>query len=236
MVTMPQLFKVITAIFLVAGAPVQAATVAVIGTGDVGGTLGPRLGALGHTVVYGSRTPEAERVRELVESTPGEAAAATPAEAAGAAEIVILAVPAAVAVELTQSLGDLAGKLVIDPTNPFRFTDDRLAVRTIDDSITERVQAAAPGARVVKAFNTLSWQTMADPSVAGGPVTIPLAGDDVKAKARVAELVRELGFEALDVGPARYAREIEGMLILWMNARLNGRGFDYHLRPTPGRL
>src|SRR6056297_1063641 len=227
MVTMPQLFKVITAIFLVAGAPVQAATVAVIGTGDVGGTLGPRLGALGHTVVYGSRTPEAERVRELVESTPGEAAAATPAEAAGAAEIVILAVPAAVAVELTQSLGDLAGKLVIDPTNPFRFTDD---------SITERVQAAAPGARVVKAFNTLSWQTMADPSVAGGPVTIPLAGDDVKAKARVAELVRELGFEALDVGPARYAREIEGMLILWMNARLNGRGFDYHLRPTPGRL
>lgn len=233
---MPQLFKVITAIFLIAGAPVQAATVAVIGTGDVGGALGPRLAALGYTVVYGSRTPEAERVRALVEGTRGEASAASPAGAAAAADIVILAVPAAVAVEVTKSLGDLAGKLVIDPTNPFRFTDDRLAVRTIDDSMAERIQAAAPGARVIKAFNTLSWQTMVDPSLAGGPVTIPLAGDDVAAKARVAELVRQLGFEALDVGPARYAREIEGMLILWMNARLNGRGFDYHLRPTPGRL
>lgn len=233
---MPQLFKVITAIFLVAAAPVQGATVAVIGTGDVGGALGPRLAELGHTVIYGSRSPEEDRVRELVGRTPGEASAASPAEAAAAADIVILAVPATVAVEVTESLGDLAGKLVIDPTNPFRFTDDRLAVRTIDDSMTERIQAAAPGARVVKAFNTLSWQTMADPAIAGGPVTIPLAGDDAAAKARVAELVRELGLEPLDVGPARYAREIEGMLILWMNARLNGRGFDYHLRPTPGRL
>jgi NADPH-dependent F420 reductase len=236
MVTMPQLFKLIIAALLLMGAPLQAATIAVIGTGDVGGALGPRLAALGHTVVYGSRTPDAERIGELVARTPGEASAASPAEAAAAAEIVILAVPAAVAVEVTESLGDLAGKLVVDPTNPFRFTEDRLAVRTIDDSITERLQAAAPGAQVVKAFNTLSYQTMADPSIAGGPVTIPLAGDDAGAKERVAALVRELGLEALDVGPARYAREIEGMLILWMNARLNGRGFDYHLRPTPGRL
>lgn len=235
---MPQLFKLIAATLLLVAAPLQAAnaaTIAVIGTGDVGGALGPRLAALGYTVVYGSRTPDAERVDELVARTPGEASAASPAGAAEAAEIVILAVPAAVAVEVTEGLGDLSGKLVIDPTNPFRFTDDRLAVRTIDDSMTERIQAAAPGALVVKAFNTLSWQTMADPSVAGGPVTIPLAGDDAAAKARVAALVSELGLEAVDVGPARYAREIEGMLILWMNARLNDRGFDYHLRPTPGR-
>ncbi len=233
---MPQLFESVIAtlaILLLTGVPLQAATIAVIGTGDVGGTLGPRLAALGHTVVYGSRTPEAGRVRELVQRTPGQASAASQARAAAAAEIVILAVPASVAVEVTESLGDLEGKLIVDPTNPFRFTDDRLAVRTIADSMTQRIQAAAPGARVVKAFSTLSYQTMADPAIAGGPVTVPLAGDDRGAKEQVAELVRALGLEAVDVGPARYAREIEGMLILWMNARLNGRGFDYHLRPTP---
>ena len=96
----------------------------------------------------------------------------------------------------------------------------------------EYVQAAAPGAYVVKAFNTLNWATMVDPSSAGGPVSIPLVGDNARAKEKVAELVAAMGLEPIDVGPLRDARWVEGMLILWINNRWGSKrpSFDYHLR------
>lgn len=225
--------KCLSILLMLGACMAQAETIAIIGTGDVAGALGPRLAEEGHRIVYGSRSPLSPRVLALVERTHETATAGSPAEAAAEAGIVVLAVPAAVAEEVTRGLGDLDGKIIIDPTNAFRFTEDRLSVRTIDDSMAERIQAAAPRSLVVKAFNTLSYRTMADPSISGGPVTIPLAGNDQRAKQRVAELAASLGFEAIDLGPLRYAREIEGMLILWMNARMNGRSFDYYMRRTP---
>jgi 8-hydroxy-5-deazaflavin:NADPH oxidoreductase len=102
-------------------------------------------------------------------------------------------------------------------------------------SIAERVQAAAPGASVVKAFNTTGVHVMADPSVAGGPVTIPIAGGDAAAKARVARLVRDVGLEPLDVGPLASARFLEEMLRLYIAVRRTnpGQAFEFYLRPTP---
>jgi NADPH-dependent F420 reductase len=225
-------YRVILAVLtLMLGAPAFAATIAVIGTGEVGGALGPEFAAQGHTIVYGSRDPQRDKVQELVEKTGELASATSPAEAAAQADIVVLAVPGLMVEEITKSLGDLSGKIIIDPTNPLERRMNRLE-HAVDTSNAEIIQAAAPGAYVVKAFNTLNWRTMVDPSSAGGPVSIPLVGDNGRAKKIVAELVAGMGLEPIDVGPLRDARWVEGMLILWINNRYGDKrtSFDYHLR------
>ena len=218
-------------IALIFGAPALADTIAVIGTGDVGGALGPKFAEQGHTIIYGSRDPGRDKVRDLVEKTGDLASATTPAEAAAGADIVVLAVPGLMVEEITKGLGDLSGKIIIDPTNPLERRMNRLE-HAVDTSNAEIIQAAAPGAYVVKAFNTLNWRTMVDPASAGGPVSIPLVGDNGRAKDKVAELVTGMGLEPIDVGPLRDARWVEGMLILWINNRFGGKrpSFDYHLR------
>ena len=216
---------------LMLGAPAFADTIAVIGTGDVGSALGPEFAAQGHTIVYGSREPQRSKVKALVEKTGELASATTPADAAAQADIVVLAVPGLMVEEITRSLGDLSGKIIIDPTNPLEQRMNRLE-HAVDTSNAEIIQAAAPGAYVVKAFNTLNWKTMVEPSSAGGPVSIPLVGDNGRAKKKVAELVSGMGLEPIDVGPLRDARWVEGMLILWINNRYGSMrsSFDYHLR------
>lgn len=74
---------------------------------------------------------------------------------------------------------------------------------------------------------------MAEPQSSGGPVTIPIVGNNDAAKATVAKMIEGIGMEAIDLGPIQYAHEVEGMLIVWANARLSGNPFDYHLRRTP---
>jgi len=218
----------------VAAAPAGAETIAIIGTGQVAGALGPALAARGHEIVYGSRDPARADVKALLEQTGPKASVLTPPEAAAHADIVVLAVPGLAVEAITRSLGDLSGKIVIDPTNPLRRAADGRFELSGPGSNAELIQAAAPEAFVVKAFNTLSWQTMADPSTGGGPVSIPLVGDSSEAKAKVAGLVESLGLEAIDVGPLRHARYVEGMLILWINNRYNGgEPFDYYLRKLP---
>lgn len=210
---------------------VPAETIAIIGTGQVASALGPQFAKLGHTVVYGSRDPSRDEVKALVESTGNGASASTPAEAAAAANIVVLAVPGGVIETVTKSLGDLAGKIIIDPTNPLRRRENGLFEMSVETSNAELIQGWAPDAFVVKAFNTLNWRTMADPDSAGGAVSIPLVGDDAEAKAAVASLVEGIGLEAIDVGPIRHAHIVEGMLILWLNNQyITGQPFNFHLR------
>ena len=159
------------------------------------------------------------------------AAATTPGDAAKDADIVVLAVPGMLVEEITVDLGNLTGKIIIDPTNPLLEGGDGL-MHGVETSNAEIIQAAAPGAFVVKAFNTLSWQTMLDPASSGGPVSIPLSGNSDEAKATVAVLVEGMGLEAIDVGPVESARWVEGMLILWINNRYSSErpNFEIHLR------
>jgi NADPH-dependent F420 reductase len=210
-----------------------AETVAMIGTGNVGAALGRRFAENGHKIVYGSRDPSAADVRELVAITGNGAVATTQAEAAAQGDIVILAVPWSAAESVVRALPDLTGKIVVDPTNPRVMASDGFADYPIEDSNAERIARLAPGAHVVKAFSTLGAETMLDPELAGGPVTVPIVGDDRAAKERIAALTREIGLEAVDVGPLRHARIIEGLHYLRANAY--GGRINYHLPRDPAR-
>jgi len=209
-----------------------AEIIAVIGTGDVGSTLGTRFAQAGHSVYFGSRTPESERVQALLSEAGENVAALTPPQAAAAADMIVLAVPHDSAVDVLQSLGDTAGKVVIDVTNPLIRSEGRYA-RATDDSVAAQLQAAAPEAHIVKALNALAYRTMAEPELAGGTVTIPMAGNDAAAKARVASLIADLGFDSWDLGPVEYAGVLEDMLMVRLHARLRGRAFNYYFRPAP---
>ena len=218
-------------VLLLLGTAATADTIAIIGTGNVGAALGPEFAAQGHTIVYGSRNPGSEKAQALVAKTGDDASVTTPAEAVLGADIVVLAVPGLIVEEVTLGLGDLAGKIIIDPTNPLQRGEGEFTFG-VETSNAEIIQAAAPDAHVVKAFNALNWRTMIDPESSGGPVTIPLAGNSDVAKAKVAEIVEGMGLEALDVGPVEAAHWVEGMLIMWLNNRYGGEheAFDYYLR------
>lgn len=218
------------------GVPAAAETIAIIGTGDVAGALGPEFARQGHEIVYGSRDPDRQSVADLVERTGDNASATGQGDSVVGADIVVMAVPGDVAADETRDLGDLSGKIIIDPTNRVGQGDDGALSYPVraGTSNAELIQSAASDARVVKAFNTLSYETMVDPELAGGPVTIPIVGDDADAKALVAELIDGMDLEPLDLGPLRYARVLEEMLVLWANARGGGTPFNYYLRPEPG--
>jgi len=210
--------------------PAVAETVAMIGTGEVAGALGPEFAALGHRIIYGSRNPDRPAVRELLLRTGKGASATSQAAASAQADIVVLAVPWNAVQEVLSNLGDLSGKIVIDPTNPRVISNDGLRDYAVVSSNAEIIQAMAPEAKVVKAFNTMSWETMIDPASSGGPVTVPLVGNDQEAKDTVAAIIEGMGLEVVDLGPIRYAHVVEGLYLIWGNARVLGTPFHYHFR------
>ena len=214
----------------------QTETIAIIGTGNVGSTLGKIWAEAGHRIIFGSRTPDSNRVRELIDQIGNGATATTQMAAAQQAAIILIPVPPTAIPEVVEALGELSGKLIIDPTNWWEFEANwAVSPRDPRDSLAEQVQALAPGATVVKAFNTLNYAVMEDPSLSGGPVTVPIAGNDPAARERVARLVEDVGLEPLVVGPLAAAEYLEEMLRLAVAFReINpGVAFDYYLRVRP---
>src|SRR6185436_6258538 len=127
--------------------------IAVIGIGMVGGTLGRRWAQLGHEVVFGVREPSSQKVGQLLAESGANA------RAAAAADVVVLATPWSGTRDAVQSAGDLADKVVLDCTNPLKPDFSGLAVGS-DTSAAEQVAAWAPGAKVVKVFNTTGFKNM----------------------------------------------------------------------------
>lgn len=213
----------LAAVLLFSGA-VYAETIAVIGTGNVGMALGTEFAGLGHKVIYGSRSPLSLKSLDLVAKTGTDASSKLPADAAAAADVIVLAVPGMVAEEVAKGLGDLAGKIIIDATNPLLMQPEVMQFKYgVATSNGELVQAAHPDAFVVKAFNTISWQQMIDPKVVAKPPVVPLASDHNEAKEKVAEYVRGMGLEPIDLGDLVYSRWSELTVVVMLNNQLSDR-------------
>ena len=189
--------------------------IAIIGTGDMGDSLGPRFVELGYEVIYGSRDPDGEKAQAVVRLTGGDAIATTQRDAAQAGDIVILAVPWPAMETVAQNLGPLDGKIVIDISFPNEQGDDGYYVPMLETSSPEMIQQWNPGARVMKAFALQASYVIDDPDVVGGPVTIPIAADDREAKEEIAKIIVEMGLDPVDAGPLRYSRELEAMQRLY---------------------
>jgi len=220
------------AFFALPGNTAEPATVAVIGTGDMGDSLGPRVAALGYRVVYGSRSPDSEKVQALVRKTPGNASAATQAEAAAEGDIVLLLVPWPAMETVAQSLGDLTGKIVVDVSMPLKQDVDGYPSHMLDTSSAEMIQAWNPGAKVVKTLATMGSYIIDNPAAGGGTITIPVASDDRAAKETVAGIVAALGLDPVDFGPLRMARNIEVMQLIYMIPLSQNRpeGWEFYFR------
>jgi len=207
-------------------------TVAIIGTGDMGDSLGVRFAQLGYPVVYGSRNPNSERAQQIVAASGPNARIATQKEAAQSGEIVVLAIPWPAMETVAQSLGSLDGKIVIDISTAAEQADDGYFISVVESSSAEMIQAWNPGARVVKAFAVQASYVVDDPTVVGGPVSVPIAADDAQAKEVVARVVESMGMDPFDAGPLRYSKEIEAFARLYMVPLLQRRaaGWEPYFR------
>jgi predicted dinucleotide-binding enzyme len=200
--------------------------IAIVGAGNVGGTLGRRFAALGHDVAFGVRNPaEGASAVKGGDDLPARSRVASVGDAVKGAEVVVLATPwngvRDALEEAGASRGALDGVVLVDSTNPLG-ANFSLDVGPGGESGGERVQAMAPRARVVKAFNTTGFNNMVNPVYGGEPTVMCYAGGDAAAKATVRELVAALGFDPVDAGPLRRARELEHLASLWIYLAYGG--------------
>jgi predicted dinucleotide-binding enzyme len=162
-----------------------------------------------------------------LEKTGQNARVAVVSEAATAAEVIVFATPWSVTEDAVQAAGNMAGKIVVDCTNPIAPDLKGLTIGTTT-SAGEQVAQWARNARVVKAFNTTGSGNMANPLYETQPVTMFICGDDSEANETVAQLAKDAGFEPCVTGPLYHARYFEPMAMLWVDmAYLQGKGPDF---------
>lgn len=180
--------------------------VAIIGTGNMGAGLASALAVAGHEVVIGAR--DLAKAAALAQKIGHSAVGGGIAAAAKVADVVILALPFSVAAEALKSAEELAGKVLVDISNPIS-PDYKELVIGWNTSAAEEIQKLVPQAHVVKAFNTIFAQLLAPEARQGKTLQVFVAGDDAAAKDAVSNLAKSAGFEAVDAGPLTNSRYLE---------------------------
>jgi len=196
--------------------------IVIVGSGNVGRALAGGWKKAGHSVTFAARDPGGTKAAELKK----EGFAVGPQADAGKGDVVVLAVPWTGIETTVQALGPLAGKVLIDATNP--LTANLELALGFSDSAGETVARHAKGAKVVKAFNTTGANNMANGAYPAGRLMMAIAGDDAAAKQTVAALASDLGFEPVDVGPLAMSRHLEPMAMAWIKlAYAQGMGREF---------
>jgi len=206
--------------------------IAIIGAGNVGGTLGRILTQKGHEIVFGVRNPQSSKVQSAVDSTGRKALAASVEEAASHGEVLILATPWNATQEAIASSGNLTGKIIIDATNPIEMTPAGLAAGlTIGytTSAAEEIAKWASGALVVKAFNNIGASCFENLQFGSQTATTFICGDDLEAKKIVTNVAQDIGFEVIDAGDLKQARLLEPLGMLWIHLAFSGMGQDFSI-------
>jgi len=196
--------------------------ITIVGSGNVGRALGNGWKKAGHSVTFAARDPAGAKAAELKR----DGFLVAPQGDAGKADVIVLAVPWTGIEATVRALGDLAGRIVIDATNP--LTANLELALGFSGSAGETVARLAKGARVVKAFNTTGANNMANSSYPGGKIMMPVAADDAAAKESVMALAADLGFEPVDAGPLAMSRHLEPLAMLWIKlAYAQGMGREF---------
>jgi len=192
--------------------------IGIIGSAVVAQSLARGFLKHGHGVTMGTRHPE--KLNDWRARNPN-ARIGSFGDAASSGEVVVLAVKGTAAAEALRQAGaaHLDGKVVIDTTNPIADAPPDHGVlkffTSLDDLLMERLQKEFPGARFVKAFNSVGNALMVNPQLAGGPPTMFICGNHDAAKQTVKAILDQFGWETADMGTAEAARAIEPLCILW---------------------
>ena len=206
--------------------------IAILGTGNIGGTLVRRWAQAGHDLALGVRDTGTDRVRALVDELTGAGvtiSAALIEEAISAAPVVVIAIPGASVPDLLETVGGaLAGRVVVDTTNDMTATVAHHA-----DAFTQH----APQAVVYRAFNTLGWENFAEPDHDGETADLFYCGaDDGLGRGVVEGLIRDVGLGPVYVGGLDQADVLDGVLRLWFAVAIGqGRGRHTAFKMLPGR-
>jgi hypothetical protein len=205
--------------------------IGVLGTGDVGRTLGAAFATLGHEVRLGARSATNEKARNWARQVGPRGSSGTFADAAGFGEIVVLATLGTATEDAIRLAGPerFAGKVVIDTTNPLEFRPNAPPELALGfrDSLGERVQRLLPDARVVKAFNTVGNAHMFRPQFRGGPPDMFICGNDDAAKRTVTDILTAFGWSTVDIGDIAGARYLEPMCIVWVRHGLRAGSWNH---------
>lgn len=191
--------------------------ICVLGSGNIGGTLGHKWAQRGHQVTFGVRDPQADKVNDLLSETGDNVSAAAPLDAVQGADVVLVAIPGSTVADLARKLGGrLDRRIIIDATN-------NVGQREMNN--LSALSEQAPNATFYRAFNALGWENFADPMIDGTQVDLFFCGDDGADRSKVEQLIADIGLRPVYVGGRDQTPVLDSLTRLWFALALaQGRG------------